>query len=49
MSKGHQSDLGAAYRGLLLGAVAVVIICFSIVKIVNATMSKPTAGHVVHD
>ncbi len=48
MSEGHQSDLGAAYRGLLLGLVAVVIICFGIVKIVNAKMEKPAAGHVTH-
>jgi hypothetical protein len=49
VSQERESDLFAAYRGLLLGAIAVLIVVFGIVKMVNATMGeKPAAGHETH-
>jgi len=46
MSEKHQSDMKAAYTGLLLGALALLIVVFSIVKLVNASFSeKPAAAH----
>jgi hypothetical protein len=42
----HQSDMPAAFTGLLVGAVFVLAVVFSIVKIVNATHAgKAEAPH----
>ncbi len=32
----HESDRSAAYRGLILGAIAIAVLVFSIVKLTNA-------------
>jgi hypothetical protein len=32
----HESDRSAAYRGLILGAIAIAALVFSIVKMTNA-------------
>lgn len=32
----HESDRAAAYRGLILGAIAIAILVVSIVKLTNA-------------
>jgi cell division protein FtsN len=32
----HESDRSAAYRGLILGAIAIAILIVSIVKLTNA-------------
>ena len=36
MSSHHESDRSAAYRGLILGAIAIAILVVSIVKLTNA-------------
>jgi hypothetical protein len=37
----HTSDKGAAFTGLIVTAIAIFIICFTIVKLTNAKF----AGH----
>ncbi len=36
----HSSDRAAAYRGLILGAIAIAAIVVTIVKMVNASYAK---------
>jgi cell division protein FtsN len=36
MSHSHESDRAAAYRGLILGAIAIAVLVVSIVKLTNA-------------
>jgi cell division protein FtsN len=36
----HQSDRAAAYRGLIIGAIAIAAIVVTIVKMVNASYEK---------
>jgi hypothetical protein len=36
MSESHSSDMKAAFRGLILGAIAVLILVVTIVKLTNA-------------
>jgi cell division protein FtsN len=36
MSSHHESDRAAAYRGLILGAIAIAVLVVSIVKLTNA-------------
>ena len=49
MSQHHEGDMRAAYTGLLLGAVAVVLVVFTIVTLVNKSFAdKPAAGHTTH-
>jgi hypothetical protein len=40
MSHSHESDRSAAYRGLILGAIAIAVLVFSIVKLTNAMYAK---------
>ena len=42
----HGSDMGAAFAGLLIGAVALLLILGAIVKLTNRhyEAEKPTAG-----
>ena len=42
----HPEDRGAAFTGLIVGVVALCILCFGIVKLTNARFAsheKPTA------
>ena len=45
MSESHSSDMKAAFRGLILGAIALLIIVVTIVKLTNAKYAdeKPAA------
>jgi cell division protein FtsN len=36
----HPSDRAAAYRGLIIGAIAIAAIVVTIVKLVNASYAK---------
>jgi hypothetical protein len=36
MSHSHESDRAAAYRGLILGAIAIALLVVTIVKLTNA-------------
>ena len=36
----HESDRGAAYRGLILGAIVIGILLVSIVKLTNASYAS---------
>ena len=38
----HESDRTAAYRGLILGAIAIAILIVSIVKLTNANYKSET-------
>jgi hypothetical protein len=49
VSQHHESDLRSALTGLIVGTVALFLVVFGIVQMVNATQSKKTeAGHVTH-
>ena len=48
MSK-HQSDLPAALMGLVVGALALLGVMFTVVQLVNAKHGKAEAGHVAHN
>ena len=45
MSDSHSSDMKAAYRGLILGAIALLVLVVTIVKLTNAKYAgeKPAA------
>jgi hypothetical protein len=40
----HESDRSAAYRGLILGAIALGILIFSVVRLTHAHYSGADAG-----
>ncbi|MGH7654057.1 MAG: hypothetical protein ACREN6_05275 [Gemmatimonadaceae bacterium] len=40
----HESDRSAAYRGLILGAIALGILIFSIVRLTHAHYAGAEAG-----
>ncbi len=41
MSAPHPGDKSAAFTGLILGAIAIFVICFAVVRLTNAKF----AGH----
>lgn len=45
MSESHSSDMAAAFRGLIIGAIALLILVVTIVKLTNGKYAaeKPAA------
>ena len=44
MSAPHPGDKSAAFTGLILGAIAIFVICFAIVRFTNAKYAGHSAG-----
>jgi hypothetical protein len=40
----HESDKGAAYTGLIVGLIALLVMCTTIVKLTNAKYAKHEAA-----
>ena len=44
MSNSHHSDMKAAFRGLIIGAIALLLLVVTIVKLTNAKYAGEKSG-----